>query len=189
MWSTQAGDALKSARWGAAQNSTFELGAAEVRCYGWPDVTGVRYGRVQRFFFISRSTPDGGQAAVLLAVVNLFTDLTVDELTALPAVDSVKIQSRIILARHLNWRVIMPVVGAPPSLLARQAELLKTVRTCQKKVDQHSTLPTTMRRLADLRAANSALAPVDAEVQAMQTTQLLVLGARINDAEAVVPPV
>ena len=37
-WSTQAGDVIKSARWGAAQNSTFELGAAEVQCYGWPDI-------------------------------------------------------------------------------------------------------------------------------------------------------
>ena len=29
VWSTQAGDAVKSERWGAAQNSTFELEADE----------------------------------------------------------------------------------------------------------------------------------------------------------------
>jgi hypothetical protein len=45
-----------------------------------------------------------------------------------------------------------------------------------------------MARLAEFNAACSALEPVDAEVHAMQTTQLLVLGARINDQEAVVPP-
>ncbi len=112
VWSTQAGDAVKSERWGEAQNSTFELGADEVRCYSWPRIASACYGRVQRFFFITRQTPDGGKAAVLLAVVNLFTDVTVDELTALPAVDSVKVQTQIILARHLNWRVLMPVVGA-----------------------------------------------------------------------------
>ena len=120
VWSTQAGDAVKSERWGAAQNSTFELGADEVRCYGWPRIASACYGRVQRFFFITRQTPEGGTAAVLLAVVNLFTDVTVDELTALPAVDSVKVQTQIILARHLNWRVLMPVVGATRSLLKQQ---------------------------------------------------------------------
>ena len=50
-------------------------------------------------------------------------------------------------------------------------------------------ITTTMARLAEFNAACSALEPVDAEVHAMQTTQLLVLGARINDQEAVVPPV
>ena len=47
VWSTQAGDAVKSERWGAAQNSTFELGADEVRCYGWPRIARACYGRVQ----------------------------------------------------------------------------------------------------------------------------------------------
>ena len=189
VWSTQAGDAAKSARWVAAQNSTFELGAVEVRCYGWPGITSACYGRVQRFFFITRQTPEGGQAAVLLAVVNLFTDVTVDELTALPAVDSVKVQTQIILARHLNWRVLMPVVGATPSLLKRQAVLTAAVNQCQQRLDKASSVATTVARLADLQAACSALEPVDAEVHAVQTAQLLVLGARINDQEAVVPPV
>ena len=189
VWSTQAGDAVKSARWGAAQNSTFELGAVEVLCYGWPGITSACYGRVQRFFFITRRTPEGGQAAVLLAVVNLFTDVTVDELTALPAVDSVKVQTQIILARHLNWRVLMPVVGATPSLLKRQAVLTAAVNQCQQRLDKASSVATTVARLADLQAACSALEPVDAEVHAVQTAQLLVLGARINDQEAVVPPV
>ena len=188
VWSTQAGDAVKSERWGAAQNSTFELGADEVRCYGWPRITSACYGRVQRFFFITRQTPEG-KAAVLLAVVNLFTDVTVDELTALPAVDSVKVQTQIILARHLNWRVLMPVVGATRSLLKQQAELTAAVNQCQQRLDRATTVQTTVARLAEFNAACSALEPVDAEVHAMQTTQLLVLGARINDQEAVVPPV
>ena len=189
VWSTQAGDAVKSERWGAAQNSTFELGADEVRCYGWPRIASACYGRVQRFFFITRQTPEGGKAAVLLAVVNLFTDVTVDELTALPAVDSVKVQTQIILARHLNWRVLMPVVGATRPLLKQQAVLTAAVNQCQQRLDKASSVATTVTRLAELQAACSALEPVDAEVHAMQTTQLLVLGARINDQEAVVPPV
>jgi hypothetical protein len=40
----------------------------------------------------------------------------------------------------------------------------------------------------ELDAAELQLAEVDRDIHSLQTTRLLVLGARVNDQESVVPP-
>jgi len=188
VWSTQGGDALKTARYGSAQNSTFELGAEEVKCYNWPDITSPCYGRVQEFFFIVRPSPAGGESAVLLATVWLFTSVTVDPLTGLPLVDSSVVRLCIVLARHLNRRVLMPVVGATPPLLAQRSALANEVDKCSRALNKQASAAVTQRRLTALDVAREALARVDAELYPLQAYQRLVLGARASDQEADVPP-
>ena len=185
-WLTEAGDAIKSARYNPACNSTFELGAAEVKCYGWPDISAACYGRVQRFVFIVRRATE---QAVLLAAVKLFTSVAVDELTNLPVVDTDAVSTRFILARHLNWRVIMPIVGAAPQLLKKHADCTRAVNTAKRAISRLTAPAAIARRQDLLDAAIQALDAVTEEVQVMQTSRRLVLGARANDNEAVVPPV
>jgi hypothetical protein len=185
-WLTEAGDAIKSARYNPACNSTFELGAAEVKCYGWPDISAACYGQVQRFVFIVRRATE---QAVLLAAVKLFTSVAVDELTSLPLVDTDAVSTRFILARHLNWRVIMPIVGATRQLLKEHADCTRAVNTAKRAVRTVSTTAAIGRKQDALDAAMQALDTVTKKVQVMQTSRRLVLGARANDDEAVVPPI
>jgi len=185
-WLTEAGDAIKSARYNPACNSTFELGAAEVKCYGWPDISDACYGQVQRLVFIVRRATE---QAVLLAAVKLFTSVAVDELTNLPVVDTDAVSTRFILARHLNWRVIMPIVGAAPQLLKKHADCTRAVNTAKRAISRLTAPAAIARRQDLLDAAMQALDAVTEEVQVMQTSRRLVLGARANDNEAVVPPV
>jgi len=183
-WLTEAGDAVKSARYNPACNSTFELGAAEVKCYGWPDISAACYGRVQRFVFIVRRATE---QAVLLAAVTLFTSVAVDELTSLPVVDTDAVSTRFILARHLNWRVIMPIVGATPQLLEKHADCTRAVNKARRAISR-LTAPAAIGRKQDvLDAALQALDAVTEEVRVLQTSRRLVLGARVNDDEAVPP--
>jgi len=184
-WLTAAGDERKSARYVPARNSTFELGAAEVGAYGWPDITCACYGRVQRFFFIRQPVRE---LAKLLAVVSLFSSVSVDDLTGLPIVDTTVASDRVILASHLNWRVIMPVAGASPQLVKRHADLTRAVERARKKVGTLKTLVGRQNVQVELDAAELQLAEVNRDIHSLQTTRRLVLGARVNDQESVVPP-
>ena len=184
-WLTAAGDELKSARYMPARNSTFELGAAEVGAYGWPDITCACYGRVQRFFFIRQPALE---LAKLLAVVSLFSSVSIDDLTGLPIVDTTMASDRVILASHLNWRVIMPVAGASPQLVKRHADLTRAVDRCRKQVGTRKTLVGRQTVQTELDAAELQLAEVNRDIHSLQTTRRLVLGARVNDQESVVPP-
>ena len=82
----------------------------------------------------------------------------------------------------------MPVVGAPSQLVERHADLTRAVERGRKKVGKHKTLAARQAVQAELDAAEQQLAQVDHDVNSLQTTRRLVLGARVNDQESVVPP-
>jgi len=185
MWTTEARDAKSNARYGKADNAAFELGVDEVSRYGWPGVLGPCYGRIQHFFFL-RAT-DGGRA-VFMAAVNIFGSLGTDTLTGLPLVDSSTYSSRYILARHLNHRVMMPVVGATPSQLADLNRLRSTIVKKTKKIDGAQQQSAIGRHMVVLDNARRELRALEEEVVLVTSTRLLVLGARCNDVEALLDP-
>ena len=181
MWTTESRDAKSNARYGKADNAAFELGVDEVSRYSWPGVVGPCYGRVQHFFFV-RAT-DGGRA-VFMAAVNIFASLGTDPLTGLPLVDSRTFTPRYILARHLNHRVMMPVVGASFSQLADLSRLKSAVEKKSKKVDGAQQQSAIARHMAGLDSARRELRVLEEEVALATSSRLLVLGARCNDVEA-----
>ena len=124
-----------------------------------------------------------------MAAVKLFTSVAVDELTNLPVVDTDAVSTRFILARHLNWRVIMPIVGAAPQLLHEHADRTRDVNKAKQAISKLTAPAAIGRRQDVLDAAMQALDAVTDQVQALQTSRRLVLGARANDDEAVLPPV
>ena len=184
MWTTQSRDAKSSARYGNAVNSAFELGADEVGRYGWPDLSGPCYGRIQHFFFVR--APDGTRA-VFMAAVNLFASLGTDALTGLPLVDSSAISQRYILARHLNHRVIMPFVGATHSQLSHLAKLRTGVSSTEKKMGDVRLPAAIARHMEKGDALRRELVALEGELRLATSVHLLVLGARCSDVEAVVP--
>ena len=183
MWTTEARDAKSNARYGKADNAAIELGVDEVSRFGWPGVLGPCYGRIQHFFFL-RAT-DGGRA-VFMAAVNIFGSLGTDTLTGL--VDSSTYSSRYILARHLNHRVMMPVVGATPSQLADLNRLRSTSAKKTKKIDGAQQQSAIARHMAGLDSARRELRVLEEEVALATSSRLLVLGARCNDVEALLDP-
>ena len=184
LWTTQSRDTKSSAQYGNAVNSAFELGVDEVSRYGWPGLSGPCYGRVQHFFFV-RATD--GARAVFMAAVDLFASLGTDELTGLPLVDSSAISSKYILARHLNHRVIMPVVGATHSQLSHLAKLKAGVSSADKKMEGVQLASAIARHMDKGDVFRRELAALEDELRLATSVHLLVLGARCSDAEAVVP--
>ena len=185
VWTTESRDLASTAQYGNAENSAFELGVDEVTRYGWPGVPGPCYGRVQHFFFV-RAT-DGGRA-VLMASVNLFASLGPDPLTGLPLVDSSAVSSRNILARHLNHRVIMPVVGTTLSQTSRLSQLKAAVSRAAKKMGGVHQPSAIMRHMSEGDDSRRELVAFEAELRLATSVHRLVLGARCNDVEGVVPP-
>ena len=184
LWTTQSRDAKSSAQYGNAVNSAFELGVDEVSRYGWPGLSGPCYGRVQHFFFV-RATD--GARAVFMAAVDLFASLGTDALTGLPLVDSSAISSKYILARHLNHRVIMPVVGATHSQLSHLAKLKAGVSSADKKMEGVHLPSAVARHMDKGDEFRRELVALEDELRLATSVHLLVLGARCSDAEAVVP--
>ena len=95
---------------------------------------------------------------------------------------------QVILASHLNWRVIMPVAGAPSQLVKRHADLTRAVERARKKVGTLKTLVGRQNVQVELDAAELQLAEVNRDIHSLQTTRRLVLGARVIDQESAVPP-
>ena len=184
VWATESRDVVSSARYGKAENSAFELGVDEVSRYSWPGVSGPCYGRVQHFFFVRAK--DGGRA-VLMASVNLFAPIGTDPLTGLPMVDSSAFSSRNILARHLNHRVIMPVVGATPSQVSHLSQLRAAVARAAKRMDGVHLPSAIMRHMAEGDKSRRELAALEEELRLATLVHRLVLGARCSDVEGVGP--
>ena len=185
VWSTESGDLAKTKQYGPAQNSAFELGVDEAMRYAWPDVSGAQYGRVQLFMFVTTPARD---RAVLLAKVNLYTACGVDDLTGLPIVALSQARPVVILARHLNHRVIMPVVGVHPTLVAQQAKLAAKVATLHGKLSAgHVSLAKGLAHQEKFDAMQIELGQLNEQIRLVQTDRLLVLGARANDEAALVP--
>lgn len=96
--------------------------------------------------------------------------------------DPALVTARVILARHLDWRVIMAPVGASMVLRERrgalQQEFDKETAIICKLVSQVAM----EKHRATKRAIVERLAQVDAEI-AWHTRCLIVLGARESDAQ------
>ena len=184
VWTTESRDVVSSARYGKAENSAFELGVDEVSRYSWPGLSGPCYGRVQHFFFVRAR--DGGRA-VLMATVNIFAPLGPDALTGLPLVDSSAFSSRHILARHLNHRVIMPVVGATPSQISHLSQLKAAVTRATKRMEGVHQPSAIARHMADGDKSRQELVACEEEFRLATSVHRLVLGARCNDVAGVVP--
>ncbi len=103
-----------------------------------------------------------------------------------PIVDTTVASDRVILASHLNWRVIMPVAGASPQLVKRHADLTRAVERARKKVGTLKTLVGRQNVQVELDAAELQLAAVNRDINTQPTDDKL--GARVNDQESVVPP-
>ena len=185
LWTTERHDNQVSARYAKAQNSAFELGVAEVSRY-WPGVAEPRYGRVQHFFFI-RATGVGEDRAVLMASINLFANLGTDALTGLPLVESRAVSPFIILARHLNHRVIMPVVGVSLSQMTQMSKLKAAIIRADKRMVGVQVPAAIARHMATGDAARLELAELEKEAHEVTSSRLLVLGAACSDVEAILP--
>ena len=122
-----------------------------------------------------------------MAAVDLFASLGTDALTGLPLVDSSAISSKYILARHLNHRVIMPVVGATHSQLSHLAKLKAGVSSADKKMEGVQLASAIARHMDKGDVFRRELAALEDELRLATSVHLLVLGARCSDAEAVVP--
>ena len=83
----------------------------------------------------------------------------------------------------------MPIVGATRQLLKEHADCTRAVNTAKRAISRLTAPAAIARRQDLLDAAMQALDAVTEEVKVMQTSRRLVLGARANDNEAVVPPV
>jgi len=184
-WTTESYDVESSKRYTSAVNSTFELGVEEVRRYRWPGVDGARFGRVQHFFFVR--TTFGPKRAILLASVRLFGDAGTDDLTGLPLVDTQSTSAHVILARHLNHRVVLPVVGATPSLLNRISRLEADVSKADKHMGLVQRFSSVTKHMAAGDAARLELARLKEELRVVTSSRLLVLGSKDSDLELDVP--
>jgi hypothetical protein len=112
----------------------------------------------------------------------------VDDLTGLPIVALSQSRPVVILARHLNHRVIMPAVGAPPMLVAQQAKLAAKVAKLFTKLSAGDVnLAKGLSYQVEFDAMQAQLGQLEEEIRLAQTDLLVVLGARANDEAAMVP--
>ena len=124
-----------------------------------------------------------------MASVRLFGDAGTDDLTGLPLVDSrpQSTSAHIILARHLNHRVVLPVVGASPSLLSRISRLEAEVSRADKHMGLVQRFSSVTKHMAVGDAARLELASLKEELRVVTSSHLLVLGAKDSDLELDVP--
>jgi len=96
-------------------------------------------------------------------------------------VDPALVTARVILARHLNWRVIMAPVGASTALRERRAALQQELDKETAIIRKLVSLAAIEKHRASKRAIREQLVQVDSDV-AWHARCLIVLGARESDA-------